>query len=1010
MRFLFKFCLVLLALKVSQATASPVKEWMPKTEDYTSMWWRDGFPSITPGAKWIRCMRTGNYALAMNTETLEIPHLGGVEQGVPYATSNWLGTDWTGLPGAKLELSITANGKTYHSTKAGKWTRQEGPRLIVSGKFQQRADITGLEFKAEDGSTLNAEARIETIAWPDKLGWVFTANPGKQKIQAGEASFGRIHGGYGFDGSNHLKIAHRPELDPENFTLEFWAFIPHNYQSHETVPPWVVCKNHHEHFDGNYGIMIINRQPQARLNIGGGREGSYTAVSKGRNSLKFGAWNHLAMSYDSQTLRLFVNGQVAGETAIGKKRKPGKFPLVFGRRLARDNLYCFRGVLDEIRLYDRPLTLQEIRSRFGSPEVAKPNLKPVAEWLFSKDRQAASKINREKWDDVRLQIDLSSSEASKPSLQSITESKGDSQATLWMDPVAWKKTTAAPDAQVMANEVSTGKACPVHLDQKIGAFRVNLNKMAPIAPKGEGFTPNDVLERYKLTLSNPSGQEVAVPLVFEKTIGGIVHRYGFPITGVSALLRDKEGNPTGIPIQLSKNWHNNPQGGSYASQWFHGVSQVRLPPGKTAELELVIAYGHWGGIPAVTHSQLSLIGWGGNQLWEQAAYGAWGESICFDSEQAQAGASITDVRPLMVKSMGNQEKWGWTVNVGGGDFLRLFDKSGKRIPHSSMKSSYHRQGPCLTEVSHSGKIGNSIRHWRTIHLARNNDITRAIYRFRMEVSESTEFSRLVLFQVGSDTYNYSAERKFAVGNETGLLREWETNPGGNTYQTTPEEWKGRTLWASLHEAARDPGQPKGAWANRGLIIRDWKARFGGKSARPFYAERGLERHNKKSSTFDILPPPQVRRLEPGDYVEAVIEHVIIPKSAEDYYGPNQALSEALAKHGNTWRMVSREALNEPIIQMQKGVLLYKNPGFWIQAENGTAKFELSGGTSYIPIVFKGLAAHNSSELLINGQPLDQQVHGKDFWQSDFNPETQTWSHVFNIPPSEDSQTVELRPN
>ena len=151
------------------------------------------------------------------------------------------------------------------------------------------------------------------------------------------------------------------------------------------------------------------------------------------------------------------------------------------------------------------------------------------------------------------------------------------------------------------------------------------------------------------------------------------------------------------------------------------------------------------------------------------------------------------------------------------------------------------------------------------------------------------------------------------------------------------------------------------------------------------------------------------KLEPGDFVEAVIEHVIIPQAAEDYYGPNQPLREALEKHGNTWEMVSREALKkEPSVKMHTGSLLYPFPGLWIQTVNGSAKFELTGGTSYIPVVFKGLTSHNSSKLYINDQPLDQNVHGKDFWQADYNPASRTWSLVYNLPPSEETQIIELR--
>jgi hypothetical protein len=204
---------------------------------------------------------------------------------------------------------------------------------------------------------------------------------------------------------------------------------------------------------------------------------------------------------------------------------------------------------------------------------------------------------------------------------------------------------------VKASEFATGKERPVGFDATLGWHRVNLDGIEPIAPPGGKNPSNDAIERVKLKLSNPTDHEQIARLMFEKTARGFLQRIGTPITGVSAVLRDKDGNPTGIPVQLSKNWHNEPEGGVYAGQWFHGISQVRLPAKVEVELELVLAYGHWGGVAAASHAQLCLIGWGSNQLWDQSALGAWGESICYEPDQAQRGNTITDVRPLMVRAI-----------------------------------------------------------------------------------------------------------------------------------------------------------------------------------------------------------------------------------------------------------------------------------------------------------------------------------------------------------------------
>jgi len=527
---------------------------------------------------------------------------------------------------------------------------------------------------------------------------------------------------------------------------------------------------------------------------------------------------------------------------------------------------------------------------------------------------------------------------------------------------------------------------------------VNLDGIEPIAPPGGKNPSNDAIERVKLKLSNPTDHEQVARLMFEKTARGFLQRIGTPITGVSAVLRDKDGNPTGIPVQLSKNWHNEPEGGVYAGQWFHGISQVRLPAKVEVELELVLAYGHWGGVAAASHAQLCLIGWGSNQLWDQSALGAWGESICYEPDQAQRGNTITDVRPLMVRAMGEGKPWGWTNNVGGGDFLRCFDSAGNRIAHAAMRTMYHRQGPCLTEVTYAGRVGAGMSHSTTVSLGRSDDLTRGVYRIRMDVTAAMDFSRFVIFQIGADNYSSTRERKMAFGNESGLIKEWATQWGGDTYRTSPMECVGRVPWMSLHEADPGDNQERGAWANRGIVIRSWKARLGGKEAAPWIAERGLEQGKQGSSTLDFVPPLGVTRLEPGDFIEATIEHLIIPQFAKDYYGPNEALRTALAKDGNTWRLVHREAVgNDRQVEMKAGSLLRSHPALLVETSEDRAECRVSGGLGWVPVTFSGLTDCRGFTLSVDGRALDQSVHGKDFWQSDFDPESRTWSLTYNIP-------------
>ena len=479
---------------------------------------------------------------------------------------------------------------------------------------------------------------------------------------------------------------------------------------------------------------------------------------------------------------------------------------------------------------------------------------------------------------------------------------------------------------------------------------------------------NDIQDTLPFTVENPTDQPAVARLLLRRDAGPT------SITGISPMLLDSAGRPTGLPVQLSKNWHTaDGRQLLYQGMWLHAAAMLRLPPRSRLSLQAALSYGHYGGVAAASHAQLCLIGWGSNQQWDQAALGSWGESICFEPDQAQAQCLVTDVRPVMVLPMSGKGRWAWTGNMGGGDVLRLFDGQGQRVRPRAMRTTYQRQGPCLTEVTYAGRTGG-LRHATTVQLHRGDDITRCLYHLRVTAEERVPFSRLVWLQIGADTYSYTSERQLAAGNAAGLLREWATQWGGDVDRTAPLELTGITPRVSLHQAV--PREPCGAggWANRGLVIRSWDAVIGGRPARPWLVERGQRVGN--SSTADLVPPPGVRELLPGDRLDAVIEHVLIPQTANGYYGPNQALRAALTADADTWRMLQREAIQNAVAASVGVGTLERARPLRLRAEAGRAEFTLRGGLGYVPVTFTGL--DRPAAL------LEQQIDGR--WQ----PVGQPW--------------------
>ena len=84
--------------------------------------------------------------------------------------------------------------------------------------------------------------------------------------------------------------------------------------------------------------------------------------------LPVGRWVHVAGTFDGRTMRIYVDGEPRGELARPGPIRPNGFPLCLGSYDKKHPAY-FRGLLDEVKLYDRALTPAEIRAdyRRGRP-------------------------------------------------------------------------------------------------------------------------------------------------------------------------------------------------------------------------------------------------------------------------------------------------------------------------------------------------------------------------------------------------------------------------------------------------------------------------------------------------------------------------------------------------------------------------------------------------------------------------------------------------------------------
>ena len=82
----------------------------------------------------------------------------------------------------------------------------------------------------------------------------------------------------------------------------------------------------------------------------------------GLTSVQANRWYHVAVTKDDEAVTLYVNGKMESRKPLGQRRdglEVGSSPMDVGR--ARDRRSFLHGKLDEILLYNRALSEDEVR-------------------------------------------------------------------------------------------------------------------------------------------------------------------------------------------------------------------------------------------------------------------------------------------------------------------------------------------------------------------------------------------------------------------------------------------------------------------------------------------------------------------------------------------------------------------------------------------------------------------------------------------------------------------------
>lgn len=171
-----------------------------------------------------------------------------------------------------------------------------------------------------------------------------------------------------FDGSgDYVNRPTASDLNPVDgsWTVEAWINIPTRPPSDYNYP--IMAK--HDGDMGNGYTICVNSNGNVGYMVDDHKGPAYKANS-GNNIISINTWYHVAGVLDrtTNTLKIFVNGSQTDSTSIsGLGTINPSNPLWIGRynRAARSRYEYFNGTIDEVRIYNRALTADEIKEHYG---------------------------------------------------------------------------------------------------------------------------------------------------------------------------------------------------------------------------------------------------------------------------------------------------------------------------------------------------------------------------------------------------------------------------------------------------------------------------------------------------------------------------------------------------------------------------------------------------------------------------------------------------------------------
>jgi hypothetical protein len=136
---------------------------------------------------------------------------------------------------------------------------------------------------------------------------------------------------------------------------------------------------------GGYHIIFGGQELEISIPTSGEiRAGIYTSaryVSNHGSGLLDGDWHHVGLTYDGSIKRAYIDGSY-----VGQQSAPDALVYSFANRVlgkyGSNTTYWANGLIDEVRIYNRALTEQEIQILYDIYRPGGPTMKQINDTIY----------------------------------------------------------------------------------------------------------------------------------------------------------------------------------------------------------------------------------------------------------------------------------------------------------------------------------------------------------------------------------------------------------------------------------------------------------------------------------------------------------------------------------------------------------------------------------------------------------------------------------------------------